>query len=134
MPPNIVGDETRLTQILLNLTDNAIKYTERGSVHTSIETTKKDNWHMVVRDTGRGIHEGDLEIIFQEFRRAEAASASGIGGTGLGLAITRHLVDMMNGEIHVTSRIGKGSTFEVVLPLVTVNEAANNEVISVETG
>lgn len=122
MPSRIVGDENRLTQILVNLTDNAIKYTEEGEVRALIEPSGNGCWRMVVRDTGRGIHENDLDIIFEEFRRAEAASASSVGGTGLGLAITRHLVEMMDGTIHVTSKIGKGSTFEVELPLVAADD------------
>jgi two-component system sensor histidine kinase/response regulator len=116
MPPHIVGDENRLAQILLNLTDNAVKFTEQGEAGVVIEPLGSDRWRMEVRDTGRGIREADLEIIFEEFRQAEATTGE-TSGTGLGLAISRHLVELMGGEIHVHSRLGKGSTFEVILPL-----------------
>jgi signal transduction histidine kinase len=123
MPPVILADEMRLLQVLTNLTDNAIKYTDRGSVSVRIELSGAESWRMVVRDTGRGIHESDLEVIFQEFRQAEAASATNVRGTGLGLAITRHIVELLRGEIMVRSRINEGSTFEVLLPLKEADKA-----------
>ena len=118
MPQRIVGDEKRLSQILINLTDNAIKFTDRGEVRVLIEPTAGTQWRMAVQDTGRGIHEKDFQTIFDEFRQANGvATDPTTKGTGLGLAITRHLVRLMGGEIRLSSEIGKGSTFTVMLPL-----------------
>lgn len=116
MPPEIIGDEKRLTQVLLNLTQNAVKFTEKGRVGIIIEPTTGDCWRMTVQDTGPGIPERDFSRIFQEFTRLES-SGERIQGVGLGLAITNRLVMMMNGEIEVQSELGKGSTFAVVLPM-----------------
>ena len=118
MPAEILGDEKRLTQILINLTHNAIKFTEKGAVRVTIAPVNSSEWHMQVQDTGRGIHEKNFETIFEAFRQeAVAANEAGTKGTGLGLAITHQLVQMMHGKIHLTSQLGKGSTFDVVLPL-----------------
>ena len=119
MPAEIIGDEKRLTQILINLIHNAIKFTEKGSVRVTIGPIDGiPQWHMLVQDTGRGIHEKNFETIFEAFRQeAAAANEAGVKGTGLGLAITQQLVQIMHGEIHLTSQLGKGSSFDVVLPL-----------------
>lgn len=118
MPAEIIGDESRLSQILVNLVDNAIKFTDEGEVKVSIERANTTQWRMKVQDSGRGIHEENFERIFEDFRQAEAeVETPNKHGTGLGLAIARHLAEMMEGKIYVKSRIGQGSTFEVVLPL-----------------
>ena len=117
-PPQIVADENRLAQILLNLTDNAIKFTEKGNVAISIESPIDGRWSIVVRDTGRGIREEDRDRIFEEFYQLDyTVTEPKSHGTGLGLAITRHLAEKMKGEIHLDSQIGKGSEFKVTLPL-----------------
>ncbi len=116
MPAEIIGDEKRLTQVLLNLTQNAVKYTEKGRVGIIIEPATAEQWRMTVQDTGPGIPERDFTRIFQEFARLES-SGERIQGVGLGLAITNRLVTMMDGEIEVKSELGKGSTFAVVLPM-----------------
>ncbi len=118
MPPRLIGDDRRLAQILINLTDNAIKFTERGFVRVTIEPVGSDRWRIVVQDSGRGIHETSFKTIFEEFRQeAHTATDASAKGTGLGLAITKNLVEMMGGQISLTSQIGKGSTFTVELPL-----------------
>ncbi len=117
LPPQLVGDETRLAQILVNLTDNAIKFTEQGEVGVWLERAGEAVWRIKVRDTGRGIHESDVNLIFEEFRKAENSGPGSSTGAGLGLAITQHLVRLMHGDLHVTTELGKGSTFEVTLPL-----------------
>jgi signal transduction histidine kinase len=118
MPQQILGDVKRVTQILLNLTDNAIKFTDEGEVSVLIEPVNGTQWRMAVQDTGRGIREEDAQVIFDEFRQADSAAGdTKAQGAGLGLSITRHLVQMMGGEISLQSEIGKGSTFEVILPL-----------------
>jgi signal transduction histidine kinase len=115
MPAHILGDESRLTQILLNLVGNAIKFTQEGSVEIYIGPHSEDQWCFMVRDTGPGIPEDQFEAIFHAYRQLNGENQT--EGTGLGLAITRHLVIKMGGEISVRSELGKGSTFEVVLPL-----------------
>jgi signal transduction histidine kinase len=117
MPAQIRGDETRLAQILFNLTDNAIKFTDTGEVAVSLELLDEDRWRISVRDTGRGIHEKGFERIFEEFHREEAATVSGTKGSGLGLAIAGNLVQLMQGEIVLDSQLGRGSVFQVILPL-----------------
>jgi len=116
-PPVIEGDQTRLTQILTNLTDNAIKFTEQGEVKVRLERKDQDFWRIIVSDTGRGIAEADLSKIFDEFEQIKRYDDSVKDGSGLGLAITRHLVQLMKGNIQVKSQIGKGSTFVVELPI-----------------
>jgi signal transduction histidine kinase len=118
MPHEFRGDSSRLEQILLNLTGNAVKYTEKGSVSMSIDRLGSDRWRVVVRDTGPGIPEDQFESIFQAYRQLDGTpSPSKVKGTGLGLAITRHLIRLMGGAIRVESTLGKGSTFTVELPL-----------------
>jgi signal transduction histidine kinase len=113
-----VADENRLAQILLNLADNAIKFTETGSVAISIESPVNGHWSIIVRDTGRGIREEDQDRIFEEFHQLDyTVTEPKSHGTGLGLAITRHLAEQMRGEIKLDSQIGKGSEFKVTLPL-----------------
>lgn len=122
MPEVIVGDQSRIKQVLINLVSNAIKFTDHGSVHVEARRQDEANWSVSVIDTGIGIAPHLQETVFDEFRQAE----NGIqrGGTGLGLAIVRKLVLMMNGRIRLSSELGKGSSFTVILPLVTEPETA----------
>lgn len=125
MPADIVGDEGRLKQILLNLTSNAVKFTDEGGVDVNIELADMDNWLIRVRDTGPGIPEDRFETIFEEYRQLEAQPRNAEKhGTGLGLAITRNLVELMDGKIHIESELGEGTTFEVLLPLKTAEHQA----------
>lgn len=119
MPQQIIGDEIRLAQILVNLSANAVKFTLEGRVSILIEPLGSDRWHMQVRDTGIGIREEDFERIFDEFRQIRGTFDERIGtrGSGLGLAITRQLILQMGGEISVDSKLGAGSVFDVILPL-----------------
>lgn len=117
MPRQIVGDEVRLKQIVTNLTANAIKFTKAGSVSIKVNRTSSETWRLVVSDTGVGIPVHLHEVIFDEFRQAEAAANNAHGGTGLGLAIVRRLVVMMGGTIGLKSQVGQGSEFAVTLPL-----------------
>jgi signal transduction histidine kinase len=114
--PAIVGDERRVTQVLLNLVGNAIKFTDLGEIR--VEATGANGEVIVsVADTGPGIPHGDLENIFEEFRQAEGSLAQRKGGTGLGLAIAKKIIEMHGGKIWVESELGKGSTFTFSLPL-----------------
>jgi signal transduction histidine kinase len=119
VPPDLPrgrGDERRLTQVLMNLVSNAIKFTETGSV--AIRAKVEDGSFVVaVTDTGVGIAEGDRERIFEEFQQVDSSSTRRKGGTGLGLAIARRIVELHGGRIWVESAQGEGSTFAFTLPL-----------------
>ena len=118
MPATLIGDVERISQILVNLTGNAVKFTEKGEVSVRIEPLGTDRWMVLVQDTGLGIAENQREVIFEAYRQlGNGAANARTGGTGLGLAITRHLVRLMGGTIRVESTLGKGSTFTVELPL-----------------
>ncbi|MBF0622628.1 MAG: response regulator [Magnetococcales bacterium] len=118
LPKKGVGDPHRIQQIVVNLLFNAIKFTQRGSVilraracHNHAESLRVE-----IEDTGIGIPEEKMENIFQDFAQVDASITRSHGGTGLGLAICKKLVDLMGGEIGVTSQIGKGSLFHVIIP------------------
>jgi len=115
--PTASGDERRISQVLLNLVGNAIKFTDSGEVR--VEVTAADGSFVVsVSDTGPGIALADQENIFEEFRQAEgSSSAQKKGGTGLGLAIAKRIVELHGGKIWVESEVGKGSKFTFTLPM-----------------
>jgi two-component system phosphate regulon sensor histidine kinase PhoR len=110
------ADPRALEQIVTNLLDNALKYTEpRGEVEVRVEGGGA-RVRIAVRDTGIGIPEADLTRIFERFYRVDRARSRALGGTGLGLSIVKHLVQSLSGEISVESRVGHGSTFSFSLP------------------
>jgi signal transduction histidine kinase len=115
LPTALVGDPLRLGQVLLNLGNNAAKFTSSGEVIVSVDELERDASSVLlrfeVRDTGVGIPPEQQERLFQPFSQADASTSRRFGGTGLGLAISRHLVQMMGGEIGVDSVPGKGSAF-----------------------
>jgi CheY-like chemotaxis protein len=118
--PAIEADAMRLRQILLNLLSNACKFTKGGSVVLRVaraQHEQQDCIEFVVTDTGIGMSAVQMQRLFEEFSQADASTAHNYGGTGLGLAITRRLCHMMGGDVTVTSKIGKGSTFTVRLPV-----------------
>ena len=110
------GDERRLTQVLLNLVSNAIKFTDNGGVEVDVKA-KNGEFNIMVRDTGPGIAPADQARIFEEFQQVDDSSTRKKGGTGLGLSISRRLIDMHGGRIDLESTLGKGSTFSIVLPV-----------------
>ena len=114
------GDERRLTQVLLNLVSNAIKFTDSGSVEIGVKAVNGE-FNIMVRDTGPGIAPADQARIFEEFQQVDDSSTRTKGGTGLGLSISRRLIDMHGGRIGLDSTLGKGSTFSIILP-VRVND------------
>jgi len=121
LPPHVLGDETRVRQIVLNLLSNALKFTERGSVTLRLRALPGADGdggvEIIVADTGLGMTPEQLGRMFRPYAQAEASTARRFGGTGLGLSICRKLAAMMGGEITVESEAGKGSTFRVWLPL-----------------
>jgi len=120
-PTQLIGDGGRIRQILLNLTGNAIKFTERGSVSVMVDCIGHDSDYarirIAVEDTGIGIPEEQQEYIFQKFTQADASTTRRYGGTGLGLAIARQLTELMGGRMGLHSRVGDGSRFWLELRL-----------------
>jgi len=115
-------DPMKLRQVLLNLISNAVKYTDEGKVSLGSHSAD-DHVHFYVRDTGVGVHEQHLEKIFEPFWQVEQTTTRRSGGTGLGLAVTRQFVDLLGGKISVESELGKGSVFQVSLPLQPVADS-----------
>jgi signal transduction histidine kinase len=121
LPPGR-GDERRLTQVLLNLVSNAIKFTEVGQI--TINASAADGAFIFsVRDTGPGIDPADQERIFEEFQQADSSITKKKGGTGLGLAIARRVIEMHGGRIWIESRIGNGATFFFTVPVRVEKQA-----------
>jgi signal transduction histidine kinase len=116
LPPGH-GDGRRLTQVLINLVGNAIKFTDAGEVAIKAEANN-GSFHVAVRDTGPGISPADQAKLFQEFQQADNAITRKKGGTGLGLAISKRIVEMHGGKIWVESQVGQGSTFAFTLPVI----------------
>jgi signal transduction histidine kinase/putative methionine-R-sulfoxide reductase with GAF domain len=116
LPPGH-GDGRRLTQVLINLVGNAIKFTDAGEVAIKAEA-HNGSFHVSVRDTGPGISSADQAKLFQEFQQADNAITKKKGGTGLGLAISKRIIEMHGGRIWVESQVGQGSTFAFTLPVV----------------
>ncbi len=121
VPDGVVGDPTRMDQILVNLVSNAVKFTEKGEIVVRVDcescTDGKATLHISVQDTGIGIAADKLDLIFGSFTQADTSTTRRFGGSGLGLAITRRLVELMDGRIWVESEVGRGSTFHIVLTL-----------------
>jgi signal transduction histidine kinase len=115
LPPGH-GDGRRLTQVLINLVGNAIKFTDAGEVAIKAEANN-GSFHVSVRDTGPGISAADQAKLFQEFQQADNAITRKKGGTGLGLAISKRIIEMHGGKIWVESQVGQGSTFTFTLPI-----------------
>lgn len=115
VPSRICADELRIRQVLLNLIGNAVKFTDEGGVILTVSTQKESNDDMilkfVVKDTGIGIPQDKIHLLFNAFSQVDQSSTRRFGGTGLGLAICKNLVEIMGGEIAVESEFGKGSTF-----------------------
>ena len=128
VPDALIGDPDRLRQILINLVDNAIKFTENGDivlhVQSDLESLDRAFLCFSVTDTGIGIPEDKQRMIFEAFSQADSTMTRKYGGTGLGLAICSQLVEMMEGEIQLVSRPGEGSVFHVTLPFALPESAS----------
>ena len=121
VPPFLLGDPTRIRQILMNLIGNAIKFTPQGSIQTVVSSLSGeqsiDRFQFEIQDTGIGIPVEKQKMIFDNFVQAEVSTSRQYGGTGLGLAISKRLIEAMGGEIHVESTPGQGSSFIFTLSL-----------------
>ena len=131
VPSTLIGDPTRLRQLVVNLVGNAIKFTKEGNivVEMGLEAMAGDDvrLHISVSDTGMGIPIEKQKIIFESFAQADGSTTRRFGGTGLGLTISRHLVELMGGRIWVESEIGKGSTFHFTCNLLQGTAAASHQ-------
>jgi signal transduction histidine kinase/CheY-like chemotaxis protein len=120
-PSTLVGDMSRLRQVLINLVGNAVKFTDTGEVVVDISAALRADHrydlHCEVIDTGIGISPAALQVLFQPFQQGDTSATRRHGGTGLGLAICKRLIELMGGSVHVHSELGEGSTFGFTLPL-----------------
>lgn len=131
LPETIQTDPTRLKQCLINLANNAIKFTEKGHVHITVQATEIDSAQWIqfdIEDTGIGIEEENLDKVFDSFSQADESMSRKFGGTGLGLAITRKMSNLLGGSVEVKSEYGKGSVFTILLPVN--NESAQDDLLS----
>jgi len=135
IPPVLMGDSVRLRQVLLNLTDNAAKFTERGEIKISIDVVQKMSYGAILRfsvkDSGIGLSEEAVKNLFQPFQQADLSTTRKYGGTGLGLAISRNIVQLMDGELSVKSQSGKGSEF-IFNAYFSLEDNMDNEIEIIE--
>jgi signal transduction histidine kinase/DNA-binding response OmpR family regulator len=135
IPDLLTGDAVRLTQILVNLVNNAIKFTNSGGIEINVSADKKMEdaigISISVKDTGIGIPSNKMDVIFERFQQADEDTTRKYGGTGLGLSIVKHLVELQNGTIHVISEPNKGTEFVFSIPyLITKEFSVHDEVKS----
>jgi CheY-like chemotaxis protein len=138
IPDTLSGDASRLTQILVNMLGNAIKFTSKGAIHIGINNQGITAMHIrigfVISDTGIGIAKEKLSGIFERFRQAEDSITRKYGGTGLGLSIAKDLILLQNGEIEVESVLGKGTTFSFIIPYEIASSKVNISKLSEVAG
>ncbi|OZT11099.1 hypothetical protein CHN50_18590 [Priestia aryabhattai] len=125
--PLIFSDGSRIEQVLFNLLENAVNYTEKGSIYLSA-WLEKDYICVLIQDTGVGIPEDELPFIFDRFHRVEKSRSRKMGGTGLGLSIVSEIIKLLQGNIEVQSKSQNGTSFLVRLPLDSTEEKSNDEI------
>jgi signal transduction histidine kinase len=130
--PLALSDPLRVRQVMINLLSNAIKFTQKGTIEVELIPHGSHDCQFIVRDTGIGIEDKSIDVIFERFRQIDGALTRAVGGTGLGLSIVKQIVTLLGGRIDVTSKHGEGSTFTVTLPLGT--KTADSGVADVEIG
>lgn len=124
VPITITGDAERLQQIFNNLVGNAIKFTEAGRVKVNVYRPDEAHWAIAVSDTGPGIPQDAHAYIFEAFRQVDGSATRKHAGSGLGLSIVKQLAELMGGQVQLTSEVGSGSTFTIVLPLIPIKVPA----------
>ena len=133
IPLYVYGNPALLSELIMNLMDNAVKYNlENGQITVSLSKSD-DQVALTVSDTGIGIPEEKQERIFERFYRAEESRNKATGGSGLGLSICKHIVEKHKGTLHISSKEGEGATFTVTLPVMSekdVNAEEDNEVLA----
>jgi PAS domain S-box-containing protein len=138
VPAYVIGDRARLTQILLNLVSNSVKFTSKGGVNIDLkvieQSTKSVRIRFAVSDTGIGIANDKLNTIFESFKQAEADTTRNYGGTGLGLAISKRLIELHDSRINVDSVLGEGSTFWFTITFQKIEDQTINKNNKVDTG
>jgi signal transduction histidine kinase len=127
---NVWGDPLRITQILINLVGNAIKFSDQGTIRVSVEKTSSKNYHFTVEDNGIGIPVEAHCKIFDNFVQADSSTTRRYGGSGLGLSISKLLVELMGGEIGVKSQPSEGATFWFTLPLELAEKSIHKKIPS----
>ncbi len=136
VPNHVIGDPTRLRQILVNLIGNAIKFTEKGEISIEVEKIEEQTDQVIlkfaVKDTGIGIPKDRIDAIFSRFTQADGSTTRKYGGTGLGLTICKQLVELMGGKIGVNSQVGVGSEFWFVIPLKKQTNGVVSHLISTD--
>ena len=135
IPPNLIGDDQRLMQVITNLMSNAVKFTpEGGSIQLNTNLVEEKDGECTIKveviDTGIGISPEQQSRLFSSFVQAESSTTRKFGGTGLGLAISKHIVEMMGGEIWIKSELGKGSTFSFTFKGKAIQSDSDNVIIS----
>ncbi|MEA3310017.1 MAG: ATP-binding protein, partial [Chloroflexota bacterium] len=124
LPTNLYGDYGRLHQVLINLINNALKFTEKGQINIKAYRFDAAHWAMEVKDTGIGISEEDQKYIFEAFRQVDSSATRRYKGVGLGLSISQQLLKLMGGRIVVVSEVDVGSTFTAIIPFTTPHKEA----------
>lgn len=132
IPTSLVGDAPRMRQVLLNLLSNAVKFTNAGEIVVAVSRCSDDRLRFAVTDTGVGLSAESRARLFQPFTQADASIAGQYGGTGLGLAISKRLIELMGGEMGVTSTVGLGTTFYFDIPATAVCELAERPVVAAQ--
>lgn len=125
VPKTIFGDFHRIQQVLVNLVNNAVKFTVAGHILVRVYRPDVNTWAIAVSDTGPGIPLGEQAYVFEPFRQVESITTREHGGIGLGLSIVKRLATLMGGDIMLESAVGKGSTFTLILPLQSVQKEEN---------
>ncbi|HVN53631.1 MAG TPA: histidine kinase N-terminal 7TM domain-containing protein [Anaerolineaceae bacterium] len=123
LTPTMIGDPYWLQQIVQNLVNNALKFTDQGKIEVRLSRPDANHWCLQVADTGEGIPEGARSLIFEPFRQTNGSVTGRLGGSGLGLNIVREVTKLMSGSIDLQSELGKGSTFTILFPWIS--ELAN---------
>jgi signal transduction histidine kinase len=134
LPAVLRGDSYRLQQVLINLVNNAVKFTKEGKIAVRLYCYDNERWALDVVDTGPGIPPDALPFIFDSFRQVDGVTTRQHGGVGLGLAIVKRLVELMGGEIKVSSIVDQGTTFNVILPIAPLpkEEPRNDNTVRID--